>query len=230
MSIAKQILEYAEWHDDFGVDEIMKAHDGTKRFTVLCILSRLVKQGELERKAKGIYSKRSFSSPFEVVLSEQEKTLANLLQKAMPLVSYCVYNGETLAPLQHHVFHDVASYVEVEREAVETVFHLCKDHGYESFMNPTVEMTRDYIDLGKPVVIVKPLVTESPLTQKEGVMVPTLEKLLVDMRKDEDYYFVQGVEETYILENARSLYDINESRLKRYAKRRNVDPQNFNVQ
>ena len=79
-------------------------------------------------------------------------------------------------------------------------------------------------------MIVKSLVTESPLTQKEGFKVPTLEKLLVDMRKDEDYYFVQGVEETYILENARSLYDINESRLKRYAKRRNVDPQNFNLQ
>lgn len=230
MSIAKQILEYAEWHDGFGVDEIMKAHDGTKRITVLCILSRLVKQGILERKAKGVYSKRSFSSPFEVVLTEQEKAIANMLQKTLPLVSYCVYNGETLAPLQHHVFYDRASYVEVEREAVETVFHLCKDHGYESYMNPTVEMTKDYIDLGKPVVIVKPLVTESPLTQKEGVMVPTLEKLLVDMRKDEDYYFVQGVEETYIFENARSLYDINESRLKRYAKRRNVDPQNFNIQ
>lgn len=230
MSIAKQILEYAEWHDGFGVDEIVKAHDGTKRFTVLCILSRLVKQGELERKAKGIYSKKSFSSPFEVVLTEQEKTIANLLQKTMPLVSYCVYNGETLAPLQHHVFYDRASYVEVEREAVETVFHLCKEHGYEAYMSPTMEMTRDYIDLGKPVVIVKPLVTESPLTQKEGFKVPTLEKLLVDMRKDEDYYFVQGVEETYILGNARSLYDINESRLKRYAKRRNINPQNFNLQ
>ena len=230
MSIAKQILEYAEWHNGFGVDEIVKAHDGTKRFTVLCILSRLVKQGKLERKAKGVYSKRSFSSPFEVVLTDQEKTIANLLQKTMPLVSYCVYNGETLAPLQHHVFYDRASYVEVEREAAETVFHLCKEHGYEAYMSPTMEMTRDYIDLGKPVVIVKSLVTESPLTQKEGVMVPTLEKLLVDLHKDEDYYFVQGVEETYILENARSLYDINESRLKRYAKRRNINPQNFNLQ
>ena len=135
-----------------------------------------------------------------------------------------------MAPLQHHVFYDRASYVEVEREAAETVFHLCKEHGYEAYMSPTMEMTRDYIDLGKPVVIVKSLVTESPLTQKEGVMVPTLEKLLVDLHKDEDYYFVQGVEETYILKNARSLYDINESRLKRYAKRRNINPQNFNLQ
>ena len=118
MSIAKQILEYAEWHDGFGVDEIVKAHDGTKRFTVLCILSRLVKQGELERKAKGIYSKKSFSSSFEVVLTEQEKTIANLLQKTMPLVSYCVYNGETLAPIKYRVFYGRAKYMEEEREAV----------------------------------------------------------------------------------------------------------------
>ena len=91
-------------------------------------------------------------------------------------------------------------------------------------------MTRDYIDLGKPVVIVKPLVTESPLTQNNDIMVPTLEKLLVDLCKDEDFYFLQGVEETYIMENARSLYGINENRLNRYAKRRNLDPKIFEPQ
>lgn len=90
-------------------------------------------------------------------------------------------------------------------------------------------MTGDYIDLGKPVVIVKPLVTESPLKQNDGIMVPTLEKLLVDLCKDEDFYFLQGVEGNYILENARTLYDINESRLKRYAKRRNIAPKNFEL-
>lgn len=230
MTTAQQIIEYAEHHGPFGIHEIEAKYDGINRTTLLCMLSRLVGKGKLVRRMRGIYAKPSPTSPFLVVLKEQEKTICGLVRKTLPLVSYCIYNGETLAPLQHHVFQNNATYVEVEREAVETVFHICKDNGFESYKSPTLEMTRDYIDLGKPVVVVKPLVTESPLTQHDGVMVPTLEKLLVDLCKDDDFYFLQGIEESYILENARSLYDINEGRLRRYAKRRNVDPKNFELQ
>ena len=230
MTVADQIIEYAEKHESFGVDEIIAEYDGINRTTMLCMLSRLVGEGELVRKTRGVYSKPTPSSSFHVVLKEQEEAICNLIRKALPLISYCIYNGETLAPLQHHVFQNNATYIEVERDAVETVFHICKDNDFESYKSPTKEMTRDYIDLGKAVVIIKPLVSESPLTQNNGIMVPTLEKLLVDLCKDEDFYFLQGFEETYIIENARSLYDINESRLKRYAKRRNIDPKNFELQ
>ena len=230
MTVADQIIEYAEQHESFGVDEIIAEYDGINRTTMLCMLSRLVGEGELVRKTRGVYSKPTPSSSFHVVLKEQEEAICNLIRKALPLISYCIYNGETLAPLQHHVFQNNATYIEVERDAVETVFHICKDNDFESYKSPTKEMTRDYIDLGKAVVIIKPLVSESPLTQNNGIMVPTLEKLLVDLCKDEDFYFLQGVEETYIIENARSMYDINESRLKRYAKRRNIDPKNFELQ
>ena len=230
MTVADQIIEYATQHESFGVDEIIAEYDGINRTTMLCMLSRLVGEGELVRKTRGVYSKPTPSSSFHVVLKEQEEAICNLIRKALPLISYCIYNGETLAPLQHHVFQNNATYIEVERDAVETVFHICKDNDFESYKSPTKEMTRDYIDLGKAVVIIKPLVTESPLTQNNGIMVPTLEKLLVDLCKDEDFFFLQGIEETYIMENARSLYDINESRLKRYAKRRNIDPKNFELQ
>lgn len=71
------------------------------------------------------------------------------------------------------------------------------------------------------------MVTESPLAQYDGLMVPTLEKLLVDLRKDPDFFFVQGREEVYMLDNAKSLYEINYTKLKRYAKRRNIKPEEF---
>ena len=37
-----------------------------------------------------------------------------------------------------------------------------------------------YIDLGEECIIVKTLVTESPLTEVDGIKVPTLEKLFAD--------------------------------------------------
>lgn len=51
---------------------------------------------------------------------------------------------------------------------------------------------------------------------------PTLEKLLVDIRADKDFYYMQGIEASYMTDTARQMYVINEQKLQRYAKRRNV--------
>ena len=68
----------------------------------------------------------------------------------------------------------------------------------------------------------KPLITESPVQKSNGVLVPTLEKLLVDLQKDQDFFYLQEAEGIYIFQNALSLYTINESRLLRYASRRGI--------
>ena len=50
------------------------------------------------------------------------------------------------------------------------------------FLSPTKKIASTYIDLGCENIIVKPLVTESPLMLDGKVPVPTIEKLLVDTR------------------------------------------------
>ncbi len=51
---------------------------------------------------------------------------------------------------------------------------------------------------------------------------PTLEKLLVDILRDTDFFYLQGSESDHIFENAFNLYTINRNRLFRYADRRKV--------
>ena len=80
----------------------------------------------------------------------------------------------------------------------------------------------DYADIKKKIVIVKPLVTQAPLMKQNGYYVPMLEKLLVDIRADKDFYYMQGIETAYMTETARELYMLNEEKLQRYAKRRNI--------
>ena len=48
------------------------------------------------------------------------------------------------------------------------------------------------------------------------------ELVLVDINKDEDFFYLQGLEAKRMYENAKSLYNINPSRLKRYARRRGL--------
>lgn len=80
----------------------------------------------------------------------------------------------------------------------------------------------DYIDLRENCIIVKTLVTESPLIEVEGIKVPTLEKLLVDTQKDADFDYLQGYESINMYQLAFEQYSINIQRLIRYAKRRNI--------
>jgi len=79
-----------------------------------------------------------------------------------------------------------------------------------------------YVDMDSRVFIVKNLVSEAPLQHISGVPMPTLEKLLVDILRDVDFFYLQDSESERIIENAFNLYAINRSRLFRYAGRRKV--------
>ena len=93
-----------------------------------------------------------------------------------------------------------------------------------------------YVDMDSRVIFVKNLVSEAPLQEVSGVPMPTLEKLLVDILRDTDFFYLQGSESDRIIENAFNLYTINRNRLFRYADRRKVKEElssileNLNIQ
>jgi hypothetical protein len=113
-------------------------------------------------------------------------------------------------------------YIETNREVTESVFNvLLPKYKGRLFLSPTKKIASTYIDFGSENIIVKPLVTESPLTHDEKVPVPTIEKLLVDTRVDADFYYLHGYENLEMLRTAITHYDVNQTRLLRYADRRN---------
>ena len=48
----------------------------------------------------------------------------------------------------------------------------------------------------------KNLISEAPLQKVSGVPMPTLEKLLVDILRDADFFYLQGSKSDRIIENA----------------------------
>ena len=77
-----------------------------------------------------------------------------------------------------------------------------------------------YVDMDSRVFFVKNLVSEAPLQKVSDVPMPTLEKLLVDILRDADFFCLPGSESEHIFENAFNLYAVNRNRLFRYAGRR----------
>ena len=69
-------------------------------------------------------------------------------------------------------------------------------------------------------ILVKPLVSEAPLCDEDGIMVPALEKMLVDYGADKEYASLTEEEIQKEYQRAFELYSVNKSRLLRYAGRK----------
>ena len=69
-------------------------------------------------------------------------------------------------------------------------------------------------------ILVKPLISESPVFQNDGVSVPDLEKRLVDYDADKEYATLTDQDIQREFQRAFELYPVNTSRLLRYAGRK----------
>ncbi len=218
------IMEFAGMHPYFGLQDLYAHLDGEadiSRQTISWYLTKLIESGQLRRIGHGKYSKAD-KQQFAIVPTEEQRSLNEMLKQHWPYAHFCIYNGDVISPLQHLLSANNITYIETEREATSAVFNHLRDEGRTAYLRPTRELMYNYIDLSQPAIFVKPLITESPVQESNGVLVPTLEKLLVDLQKDADFFYLQEAEGVNIFRNALSLYTINESRLLRYASRRGL--------
>ena len=221
------IMNYAMQNQTFCIDDLLcmlPKESSTSLSSIKSTITRLVSSERLARVKRGVYSfVPTMKNLVEVVMSEKEKQLHELRKEKFPFATFCIYNGGTLAPLQHHLSFNNATYIETERIVMESAFEYLRGKGYEVFLNPKADMVSTYIDLKSAPIIIKPLKTESPTTEQDGIVTPTLEKILVDIQKDADYSYLQGAESDNMLSNAESLYMINYSRMCRYGRRRGLN-------
>ena len=69
-------------------------------------------------------------------------------------------------------------------------------------------------------IFVKPLISESPVYEQGGVIVPELEKMLVDYDADKEYATLSDSDIQKEFQRAFEVYPVNTSRLLRYAGRK----------
>lgn len=107
--------------------------------------------------------------------------------------------------------------VEVPKDMCETVRTVLKKHFPDVALirnaYPMIEDLHDFI-------LIKPLITEAPIFDANGVFVPELEKVLVDHDSDKEYASLNEAEIQKEFQRAFELYPVNTSRLLRYAGRK----------
>lgn len=225
MTIEKRILENVKNLETFnaGVIEGLLSDDASlDRARLNWYLAKLAGEGSIVRIGRGMYRVSGPNRVFLPEVSDETIILFNRVREWFPEIKMCVYEGPWISRFMHHLASNQITYVEVEKDVAETVFHRLRDSGQVTYLRPDKQMIYNYINLDQPAVFVKKLTTESPLQTMSDIQIPTLEKLLVDMYGDSDFYYLQESEYFHIMHNARIHFAINVSRLLRYARRRGV--------
>jgi hypothetical protein len=167
--------------------------------------------------------KRRFSySP-----SKKLSSLHAVLQKAFPYLDFLCWETSLLHQFMIHQPRENQLVVEAEKDACASVFHrLAEKYKTRVFLDPTRSIMEEYVLPQAHPIIVLPLISQSPRTTINGIPVPKLEKILVDIFVDENIYFAfQGNELSNIYETAFAIYWLNERTMFRYATRRKATRQ-----
>lgn len=183
-------------------------------------LHQLKNQGSIQNSGRGMYSLSS-KNIFSPVVSPSLKRIYNKISKEFPFLQLCVWDSRWFNDLMLHQLFKYYLVIEVEKDSAESVFNTMTDVSKKVFLNPTEDIFTRYISNFNEVIIVKSLISESPISEHDGVKIASLEKLLVDCIADKDLYAAQQNEIDFIFKTAAEKYTINESKLKRYARRRN---------
>jgi hypothetical protein len=182
----------------------------------------LKKRHRIRDVGKGVYTieqKQLFKPDADGVINKIGSFLDNSF-------THHYYNVWTTSWLNEFVDLQATSFLyilEVDKMSIEQVFFSMKDSSEFShvFINPDGAMINHYISELPQAIVLVPMISRAPTMTVKKIILPTLEKILVDLYCDPKLYFAyQGQQLVKIFEAALSKYVINYSRLLNYAKRR----------
>jgi len=222
------IVQYAKHQPTFTrkqmLDDFGKSGIDFSLNTVMVALRRLVQDGTLSKPVRGHYQltdvgKRTFTPFFD----DEMARLSDTLMEDFPFLRFCVWSSRDINRFSHNILNLNVIWIDVERDGMESVFSTLSnyDTSRRVFIKPTGTDYERYI-IGTPSIVVRPLISESPLiTDAKGRQQITIEKILVDVVADPDFFVLQGFEMLRFYHNVHDLCTVNRPKLLRYARRRN---------
>lgn len=191
-----------------------------KPTTVNWRIYALVQTGVLQRIGRGKF-KLGEGKNYLPEVSSKMKSIYNKVGREFPYLNICIWNTSSINEFMIHQPNRFYYLLEVEKEAVESVFYFLRNTKFAVFLEPKKDILEKYLPEEKEVIIVKSLVSEAPLLTVEKINTVSIEKMLVDIFCDDVIFSAQqGSEMRTIFESASAKYTVNQSKMLRYADRR----------
>lgn len=198
-----------------------KLYPGINESTRKWKIHDLKEKGIIRNVMRGIYSLAEQRQSYLPDISTEAEELYKNIRQELPYAELSIAHTGWFNEFMLHQVFKTYLIIEVEKEATTTVFNRLSEQDKKVFLNPGREIFEYYIANTENPIIVKSLISESPLIEMADIKVATLEKLLVDCICDTEIYSAQYQEASTIYNNAMEKYQVNTSRLQRYSKRRN---------
>lgn len=191
-----------------------------KETTVNWRIYSLIQMGILNRIGRGKFILGEGRN-FIPEIPDKIKVINNKLRRNFPFLNMCLWSTSVFNEFMLHQPGRFSLLVEVEKDAMESVFYFMKESKYSVFLEPTRELFNRYIPDEKETWIVKSLVSEAPTQNVSGINTTTIEKMLVDIFCDPlTFDAQQGSEMKIIFKESFEKYTVNENKMLRYADRR----------
>lgn len=221
-----RVLDILRGYPVFGLDEMWKAINSfDEKYslnTARAGLQQFLRAGLISRVGRNQYTVSDQKMPvYNHMYSKLTEDVAGLVSQDYPYLEFSVFELVQLNRfVNHQIAHNVV-FLGVEKGLGDYVFGKLKgEYPGHVLMNPTITVYDQYWT--DDLIIIHRLLTEAP----KGADVPwhtCLEKLLVDLLAEPLYQeIINRGEYPVIFEDAFHNYAIDESRMFRYARRRNA--------
>lgn len=196
-----------------------------KKATINWRIYKLVQKGVITRIGRGKFTIGA-GITYYPALTNKQVSLFKKLKAEFPFISICIWSTSVINEFMLHQPGKFYQLVEVEKDGMESLFYYLKDKNISVYIDPSPELIIRYLIDDKEPWIVKPLVSEAPTQDLNGISTITIEKMLVDIFCDPIIFSAQqGSEMDQIFKEAFEKYTINENKMLRYASRRRKKPE-----
>ena len=187
----------------------------------LNILNRLVREGRVKKEGGLLFPGSGFKPFFHIIPDEKMRKLFADLKAVLPFALISIWRTDAILPLMHDIPNIRLTIVGAERLAADSVADALENLTGSLILCDSEKSTLTRLAAGRELVVVTPQVSQAPVEVSDGVTVPTLEKILVDILCDNALHALTGSEAYAIYAAAFDRYAVSLKTLLRYAGRRN---------
>lgn len=200
----------------------LKNEPDLKKTTFRWRVHNLKNNGVIYSPKIGLYVISS-KKDFKPIIDNKLYGLYKKLNNKFPYSDLCIWETNWL---NNYMVHQAISnniIIEIDKETASSALAFLQESLSNIYLNPRKYEIENYIRFGQSNIIIKNLVVDSPVEDLKNIVIPRIEKIIVDLFA-EDALFVtyQGEELKNIYNGFFNQFSINQSTIKRYAARRNV--------
>ena len=182
-------------------------------------INQLKAENLIHQIGRGLYS-FDFKPEYRPDISLKTKRTYNRI-KALCKGDLSVWDTQMLNRISDTDISKHWMFLATTKDELEPLFDDMLDFSKQVYLQPEGEIVRRYILPLDEVIILIPLVSESPLFEGVDYISPTIEGLLVNAWiKSETYLKPIGFDIEFLFQKAFEKFNINQSKLLRYATRR----------